>query len=387
MVKKYIVDSVKYWADEYHIDGFRFDLVGLIDTETINECIAEVHKTHPNVIFYGEGWSMTTLVTKEGYTMTTQRSSAKTPEFAFFSDNIRDMLKGSVFTDSERGYVSGAKNKASALQECFLGMPGWCTTPTQSINYASCHDNLSLFDKLALSNSRDTLEDRIKMNNLAAAIYMTSQGIPFMQAGEEMLRSKPTGDGGFDHNSYASSDEVNNLKWDNLNDETYQDVFEYYKGLIAFRKAHPALRMTSAEDVKSNITVIKGLQNEVTAFQINGGVNGEERAGLFVIFNPAVDAQTVTLPEGSWDIYINGEDSGTEIIATAEGSVTVEPISAMVLVQEEAPVPETEPVAETTPAAEDLPESTGFNGGMIAILAAVIAALCAVFIALKNRKK
>ena len=387
MVKKYIVDSVKYWADEYHIDGFRFDLVGLIDTETINECIAEVHKTHPNVIFYGEGWSMTTLVTKEGYTMTTQRSSAKTPEFAFFSDNIRDMLKGSVFTDSERGYVSGAKNKASALQECFLGMPGWCTTPTQSINYASCHDNLSLFDKLALSNSRDTLEDRIKMNNLAAAIYMTSQGIPFMQAGEEMLRSKPTGDGGFDHNSYASSDEVNNIKWDNLNDETYQDVFEYYKGLIAFRKAHPALRMTSAEDVKSNITVIKGLENEVTAFQINGGVNGEESAGLFVIFNPAVDAQTVTLPEGSWDIYINGEDAGTEIIATAEGSVTVEPISAMVLVQEEAPVPETEPVTETTPAAEELPESTGFNGGMIAILAAVIAALCAVFIALKNRKK
>ena len=387
MVKKYIVDSVKYWADEYHIDGFRFDLVGLIDTETINECIEEVHKTHPNVIFYGEGWSMTTLVTKEGYTMTTQRSSAKTPEFAFFSDNIRDMLKGSVFTDSERGYVSGAKNKASALQECFLGMPGWCTTPTQSINYASCHDNLSLFDKLALSNSRDTLEDRIKMNNLAAAIYMTSQGIPFMQAGEEMLRSKPTGDGGFDHNSYASSDEVNNIKWDNLNDETYQDVFEYYKGLIAFRKAHPALRMTSAEDVKSNITVIKGLENEVTAFQINGGVNGEESAGLFVIFNPAVDAQTVTLPEGSWDIYINGEDAGTEIIATAEGSVTVEPISAMVLVQEEAPVPETEPVAETTPAVEELPESTGFNGGMIAIFAAVIAALCAVFIALKNRKK
>ena len=145
--------------------------------------------------------------------------------------------------------------------------------------------------------------------------------------------------------------------------------------------------MTSAEDVKSNITVIKGLENEVTAFQINGGVNGEESAGLFVIFNPAVDAQTVTLPEGSWDIYINGEDAGTEIIATAEGSVTVEPISAMVLVQEEAPVPETEPVAETTPAAEDLPESTGFNGGMIAILAAVIAALCAVFIALKNRKK
>ena len=385
MVKKYIVDSVKYWADEYHIDGFRFDLVGLIDTETINECIEEVHKTHPNVIFYGEGWSMTTLVTKEGYTMTTQRSSAKTPEFAFFSDNIRDMLKGSVFTDSERGYVSGAKNKASALQECFLGMPGWCTTPTQSINYASCHDNLSLFDKLALSNSRDTLEDRIKMNNLAAAIYMTSQGIPFMQAGEEMLRSKPTGDGGFDHNSYASSDEVNNIKWDNLNDETYQDVFEYYKGLIAFRKAHPALRMTSAEDVKSNITVIKGLENEVTAFQINGGVNGEESAGLFVIFNPAVDAQTVTLPEGSWDIYINGEDAGTEIIATAEGSVTVEPITAMVLVQEEAPVPETEPT-ETPPITEETPEeSSGFPLPVAIAIAAAV--LCALTLIIKKRKK
>ena len=395
MVKKYIVDSVKYWADEYHIDGFRFDLVGLIDTETMNEVIEEVHKTHPNVIFYGEGWTMTTVVTKEGYTMTTQKNSTETPEFAFFSDNIRDMLKGSVFSDSDQGYVSGALGQTLALQDCFLGMPSWCKSPSQSINYASCHDNLSLFDKLTLSTPDATVEDRIRMNNLAAAIYMTSQGVPFMQAGEEMLRSKPTEDGSFDHNSYASSDAVNSLKWDNLNDETYQDVYEYYKGLIAFRKAHSALRMTTAEEVEANITIVKGLSNEVTAFQISGNANGETSEGLFVIFNPDTEQNTVTLPEGEWVIYINGEDAGTTALGTAEGEVTVEPISAMVLVQETAP--ETEIIVSDSEEASlgiiggaDGPTAIFVSGSWISIaliLLVAVAIIVAIVIIVKKRKK
>ena len=372
MVKKYIVDSVKYWADEYHIDGFRFDLVGLIDTETINAVIEEVHKTHPNVIFYGEGWTMSTSVTKDGYTMTTQSNSTETPEFAFFSDTLRDSLRGSVFNNDEKGYVAGIGGHTGTIASCFRGLPSWCKSPTQTINYASCHDNMTLFDRLTRSTPDATVEDRIKMNNLAAAIYMTSQGVPFFQAGEEMLRSKPLEDGSFDHNSYCSPDSVNSLKWDDLNDEAYQDVYNYYKGLIAFRQAHPALRMTTAEDVNAHITNLGGLDFNVTAFQISAGANGEDRE-FVMIFNPRSEATTVTLPEGQWNIYINGEDAGNTVLGTAQGEVTVGAISAMVLVPEDAPA-----VTE---------DEGGFHMGyLIPVLAAIIA-IGAVVIVLKKRKK
>ena len=333
MVNKYIVDSVKYWADEYHIDGFRFDLVGLIDTDTINAVIEEVHKTHPNVIFYGEGWTMSTAVTKEGYTMTTQANSQEVPEFAFFSDTLRDCLRGSVFNNNEQGYVAGIGGHTGTIASTFRGMPTWCKSPVQTINYASCHDNMSLFDRLTQSTPDSCVEDRIRMNNLAAAIYMTSQGVPFFQAGEEMLRSKPLADGTFDHNSYCSPDSVNNLKWDNLNEGIYQDVYRYYQGLIAFRKAHPALRMTSAEDVNAHIVNLPGLDFNVTGFHILPGANGENNE-FVMIFNPRKEATAVTLPEGKWEIYVDGDKAGLEVLSVVETEISVEPISAMVLVKQ-----------------------------------------------------
>ena len=333
MVSKYIVDSVKFWAEEYHIDGFRFDLVGLIDTDTINKVIEEVHKTHPNVIFYGEGWTMSTAVTKPGYTMTTQANSQAVPEFAFFSDTLRDCLRGSVFNNDERGYVAGIGGHTGTIASCFRGLPTWCKNPTQTINYASCHDNMSLFDRLTQSTPDSSVEDRIRMNNLAAAITMTSQGVPFFQSGEEMLRSKPLPDGSFDHNSYCSPDSVNSLKWNDLNDEAYQKVCRYYQGLIAFRKAHPALRMTSAEDVAGHIENLAGLDFNVTGFRILPGANGEDQE-FVMIFNPRSEATMVTLPEGKWDIFVNGEAAGLETLGTAETEIQVAPISAMVLVKQ-----------------------------------------------------
>ena len=332
MVKKYIVDSVKYWAEEYHIDGFRFDLVGLIDTETINAVMAEVHKTHPNVIFYGEGWTMSTAVTKNDYQMTTQSNSTAVPGFAFFSDTLRDSLRGSVFNNNETGYVAGMGGHTGTIASCFRGMPSWCKTPVQTINYASCHDNMSLYDRLTQSTPNATVEDRIRMNNLAAAIVMTSQGVPFFQAGEEMLRSKPLADGTFDHNSYCSPDSVNNLKWDDLNKAEYRAVYEYYKGLIAFRKAHPALRMTTAEDVASYITNLPSLDFNVTGFHIAAGAGGAQDE-LIVIFNPRTEVTAVSLPEGKWDVYVNGEKAGTQVLDSSETEVSVAPISAMVLVK------------------------------------------------------
>lgn len=383
MVSKYIVDSVLYWVEEYHIDGFRFDLVGLIDTETINAVIEQVHKEHPNVIFYGEGWTMNTLVTKEGYTMTTQVNSTETPGFAFFSDTIRDALKGNVFNNSETGYVSGAGGYASTISDCFIGAAPWCKSPTQTINYASCHDNMTLYDRLTKSTPDATVEDRIRMNNLAAAIYMTSQGTPFLQAGEEMLRTKQLADGSFDTNSYASPDSVNSLKWDDLNDPVYLDVYNYYKGLIAFRQAHPALRMTSADEVAAHITPVSDLDFNVTAFHISAGAGGEENE-LFLIFNPRTEPTTVTLPDGQWTIYINGEDAGATALGTAAESVTVDAISAMVLVNDGTGTPA--PTEATVPADAPQPRSPVL-AIVIGVVVAAIVLLFVVFPVFRKRGK
>lgn len=351
MVKKYIVDSVCYWADEYHMDGFRFDLVGLIDTETINEIIEEVHKTHPDVIFYGEGWSMSTDLTKEGYTLTTQVSSAQTPEFAFFNDNMRDGLKGSVFNTGEVGFVSGALNKENQIANSFMAQETWSKEPSQIVQYASCHDNLSLFDRIQIVRTDVEFEDLVSMNNLAAAIYLTSEGIPFMQAGEEMLRSKVKADGTLDENSYNSGDEVNSIKWDTLDNEEYMQTYEYYKGLIAFRKAHPVLRLSDSESVSSMVTAITPGNNTVTstdldknvvAFDIDGtGCEGETAEEMFVIFNAGEDETTVELPEGNWNVYVDGSKAGTEALySVTEGEVKVEAISAMILIKEDSAVAE-----------------------------------------------
>lgn len=363
MVKKYIVDSVLYWVEEYHIDGFRFDLVGLIDTVTINEIMEEVHKVRPDVIFYGEGWTMTTNVTKDGYDMTTQTNSELVPGFAFFNDTIRDGIKGSVFQETGKGYVQGAAGNAPKIERCFYGLDNWCKTPAQTINYASCHDNNTLWDRLQASRTDASQEDLIKMNNLAAAIYMLSQGTPFIHAGEEMLRTKVNADGSFNHNSYNSTDEVNSLKWDTLENDTYMDVVNYYKGLIAFRKEHAALRMTTAEDVNAHITTMENTPNEVKGFVITGGMEGEKADAICVIFNPNPEAAKITLPEGNWNIYINGEDAGTTKLGTASGEITVDAISAVVLVQE-----------------------PGFNPIIIVAIIAIIAVAGVALVVVKKKK-
>ena len=332
MVRKYIVDSVCYWADEYHIDGFRFDLVGLLDTDTINEIVEEVHKDHPNVIFYGEGWELDTTTTKD-CTLATQKNSEETPDFAYFSDTIRDLLKGHVFDTSTIGYVSGEIGDEEEVEKCFMGASDWCKSPTQTINYISCHDNMTLIDRITRSTTGTSREDRVKMNNLAAVIYLTAEGTPLMQAGEEFLRTKKNASGGFEENSYASSDSVNSLKWANLEEEEYQNVYQYYKGLIAFRKDHPVLRLTDAKDVAAHVTPVEGLDANVTAFDITGGVNGETADNMYVIFNPNQEETKVTLPDGTWSVYINGEKAGTESLGEISGEATVDPISALVLIK------------------------------------------------------
>lgn len=350
MVKKYIVDSVNYWADEYHIDGFRFDLVGLLDTETINEVVNTVHEKHPNVVFYGEGWTLPTEVSKDGYTMATQANASKTPLFAYFSDGIRDLLKGGN-NETDLGFVSGLTGKEEPMANCFRALAGWSSTPTQIVNYASCHDNYTLKDKLdATAGKTNSPEDVIKMNNLAAAIYLTAQGIPLIHAGEELLREKKDEKGNIDHNSYKSPDSINSIKWSNLNKEEYQQTRDYYKGLIAFRKNHAALRLTTAEAVEQNVKY-HWITNEVIMFVINGKeqIAGEVSDGIVIIFNATNTEKEVDLyrktnennsmygiAEGTWNICVNAEKAGTEILESiTDGKVKVAPISTMILVKGE----------------------------------------------------
>ena len=379
MVSKYIVDSVNYWADEYHIDGFRFDLVGILDINTINELVETVHAKHPDVIFYGEGWTLgTSPISGYNVTLATQTNSAKTPNFAYFSDTIRNALKGGTFGGVNKGFISGASSNTGELFSCFKGLPSWCTTPSQSVNYISCHDNNTLYDHISIVATDATEAQKQSMNKLGAAFYMTSQGIPFFQAGEEFLRSKPDGKGGYDENSYSSGDAVNSLKWSDLENEAYQNVYQYYKGLIAFRKAHPALRLSSGSEVNSNVFQMNGLEANVVGYQINGGINGETSDGIVAIFNANRNASTVTLPEGKWTVYVNGEKAGTEVLDVVSGTVQVDALSALILVNDGAEAPTTNDSGSTDSdtTTEKAPDNTwviiGIVVGVIAIIGLAI---------------
>ena len=332
MVSKYIVDSVTYWAQEYHIDGFRFDLVGLTDVDTINAIRASLNEVDPSIIMYGEGWDLTTEPTKSDVKLATQENAVDMPGMALFSDNIRDGIRGSVFEAEEEGYISGDLKDYGMLMKSVRGKPGWSKNASQVINYVSCHDNLTLWDKINSTSADDTVEDRIKQNLLAASIVYTSQGVPFILAGEEMLRSKVKEDGTFDENSYASPDAVNSMKWDTLDDENTKMVYEFYKGLIAFRKAHDSLRK---EDV--TLDQIKFYEQadhkEAIVYEIAPEAVGAS-GNVFVIYNPFSEDINVSLPEGNWDVYVKGQTAGNEVLETVSGEVSVESISCMVLVKE-----------------------------------------------------
>ena len=341
MVRKYMVDSVKYWADEYHIDGFRFDLVGLIDAETINQIVDEVHKTHPYVIFYGEGWNMPTAVKPSDTPMATQNNAGLTPLFAYFSDTFRDFVKGKN-DEVTWGYIQCARegDQEGTLIDCFKAQTWWIPNPTQVINYASCHDNYTLMDKINATKGSSSFSDRAKMNNLAAAIYITSEGIPLIHAGEEMLRTKVDKDGHIIHNSYNSPDYINSLKWANLDNATYQQVRDYYAGLVEFRKNHAALRLTTATAVKNNVKEIY-IEDNVVMFDIKGknSIPSEVADEIVVIFNSNESAKSFSLYDyqisnGTWSICVNDKAAGTDVLGTVtNGYVTVPAISALILVK------------------------------------------------------
>ncbi len=374
MVSKYIVDSVLYWCEEYHIDGFRWDLVGLIDYETINAVMEAVHEVNPDIIFYGEGWEMCSWTTKDegdyasdpySKKMTIQPNdklvNTEAGTFAFFNDTIRNVIHGGVFTATDKGFVCGINDgNRQTVIDGYMAYSKWGSnservdTPLQTVNYASCHDNYTLFDNFtvdALSlyamdvtaeNAASVASQAARYNNLAAAYYITAQGVPFIHAGEEMLRSKPKTDAegnfAFDHNSYSSGDGVNSFKWGELQNELNAASYDYYKGLIAFRKAHPALRMTEQSEILAAMSTLETGSGEVVAILNKGGK--VENAQILTIINTDENGLgRVALPEGEWDIYVNSSKAGTEVIETVQGYAEVPACSVMILVQEGEPEP------------------------------------------------
>jgi len=301
MFRKFMVDSVTYWAKEYHIDGFRFDLMGLHDLETMQEIEQAVHAINPHAILYGEGWTggATTMNPNLQATQANIRSikaSGKTGSVAVFNDAIRDGLKGSVFNATEKGYISGDPSKARALNVAF-GIEGaggsgqgWKVDNAMTVNYMSSHDNRTLWDKLTLSNPDATDEQKQQMNRLGASILFISKGTTFMLAGEELLRSK-----GGDGNSYKSSDAVNNLDWDALApDSGVMQMRDFYRELIAMRKANDFLRNADVTcEVRDDGTIIA-----------NYAENG--RTVALAIVNPNGVDMPYTLPEGDWGVLMCG---------------------------------------------------------------------------------
>ena len=209
-----------------------------------------------------------------------------------------------------------------------MGMPAWAANPYQCVNYISCHDNHTLFDRIALTAPKASLTERIRMNRLAAAFSMLSQGVPFFHAGEEMLRTKPDGKGGFDENSYRSSDEVNAFRWENLSKPEYKKTIDYYRGLISFRKMHSALRHKYRSEVLNCVETIPHRNSQVVIYRVIG-----DEQDILLVFNASTDSVSIDLPSGKWNLMIHDDIAGTNVLETKNGLIKAAPISASVLTQ------------------------------------------------------
>jgi pullulanase len=341
MMRKFIVDSVVYWASEYMIDGFRFDLMGLHDIETMNQVRAALDKIDPSILVYGEGWTAADSPLPPARRALKENAPSLHGRIAFFSDDMRDGVKGGVFIPEEGGFVNAGPNPGARDGDVKFGIAAsvrhdgvdikdvhysrlfWAKEPSQTINYVSVHDNLTLWDKLVKTNPGAGEEELLRQNKLAAAIVLTSQGIPLFQAGEEMARSKKG-----DENSYRSPDSVNQLDWERKT--RFSGLVDYYRGLIALRRRWPCFRLRSAEEIRRRLLFQPG-EKGLIVYTLDNSGESAGYAAFTVIFNGLSETRRVELPPGRWDILVNGEKAGTEALAQAALSVPVPGKTAMVL--------------------------------------------------------
>ena len=338
-MRNFIVNSVKYWTREYHIDGFRFDLMAIHDTETMTEVAAAIKAINPSAFVYGEGW------TAGDSPLPVERRALKVnvgkmTGIAVFSDDIRDAVKGHYSNAADRGFASGKPGNEETVKIGIVASTAhpqvdyskgnnakvaYASSPEQIVNYVSCHDDLCLTDKLAKSMEGSSEAERLSVAKLAQTIVFTSQGTPFMFCGEEVFRNKKGV-----HNSFKSPDDINAIDWNQK--RTYRDQFEYYRNLIALRKAHPAFRMTSATDIAKNIKFDKISESNIISYSILNNANGDTWKEIKIVFNGNATAQTIKVKKGSWKVIArNGKLNPEGMGEFAGGEIALAPYSALIL--------------------------------------------------------
>ncbi len=339
MVRKYIIDSLKYWADEFHIDGFRFDLMGVYDLDTMNA----IRKELPGLLLYGEGWTADKSPMPESR-RAVKTNMSKLPGIAAFNDDFRDALKGNDSLKKSKGFISGLSLREEPVKFGVVGAVyhpqivynyvetsknPWASQPDQCVNYASCHDNYTLWDKLKFSCPKASDEEMRKMVKLAGALVLTSQGIPFLHGGVELCYTK-----GGNPNSYKSPDTVNQIDWERK--KTYYDVFEYYRNLILLRKKHPAFRMTTAKQIQKNISFCADYKIGIVSYCINGAACGDTWKEIVMLFNGTREDLLQPLPKGSFRIAVQGDnffdDETSEKIVSE--NILLPAVSMVILVKE-----------------------------------------------------
>ena len=325
MMRKFIIDSVTYWAKEYQIDGFRFDLMGIHDVETMNAVRDAVDSIDSTIIILGEGWELDTPINP--LLKATKKNADQMPGIAFFNDEIRDSIKGNVFDAPDKGFINGGQGLVEKIKQGVAGRVAVTPyiEPNQVITYTEVHDNYTIWDKLKNTNLYAPVSELIRMHKLAASIVLTSQGIPFIHAGQEFMRTKNG-----HPNSYRAPDSVNQLDWRRRSQ--FDNEVNYIKGLIELRKQYPAFRMSQSTDVHKYLTFMEAPNNTV-AYILADPKEKNKEYELAVIHNANQQAVTVTLPyNGGWQLLVNGEQAGIQTITTMIGdTITVPAVCSYVL--------------------------------------------------------
>ena len=323
MVRKFIVDSLKYWVNEYGIDGFRFDLMGLMDLETLQAIRDELRRIHPSILLYGEPWTGGS----SGIARVTDQSVIRGTGIGAFNDHFRDAIKGDR-NDGPPGFIQ-AGDRIDGIRNGLAGaIRDWAQDPTDAVTYGEAHDNLTTWDKLLQSVPDAPDGMRRRMQRFAGLLVLTSQGMPFLHAGQEFCRTK-----GGSHNSYNAGDAVNQIDWSLK--KTNRDVFDYYRGLMALRKARPAFRLRTRQDVERRLHILDEVPSpRCVAYRLDSrGLPGESISAVLVLLNGEATDVTFQLPAGQWKIVADADRAGTAVFAEAVGTVPVVAHSGMVLVE------------------------------------------------------
>lgn len=341
MMRKYMIESILYWMNEYHIDGFRFDLMGIHDIETMNQIREAVNKVNPSAFIYGEGWAAEAPIYPQD-SLAMKANAAKMPGIAVFSDEMRDGLRGPFNDDKKGAFLAGLPGTVESVKYGIVGAinhpqviydsvnysnKAWAQEPTQMISYVSCHDDMCVVDRLKSTLPGITPDEIVKLDKLAQTVVFTSQGVPFMYAGEEVLRDKKGV-----HNSYQSPDSINEIDWNRktLNN----DVFQYYKGLIDLRKSHPAFRMGNADLVRENLEFLPVDKDNLIAYQLKNNANGDTWNNIIVAFNGNKTPEKITIPSGKYTIVLNDGKINKNGLSTINSNEVVIPAQSALIMHQ-----------------------------------------------------